>query len=121
MSAKTLLLGLLDGLALVELGRQPFGRLLAKGPFDEPAGITTRGSGKAECLDSRLAFGRDNDFDRSVHAAPATLMVSLIDPSASGVSVTPWPARLASIRAFSTAYACIRRSSSFCSPQKQQT
>ena len=99
---------------LVELGGELLASHLAQRLLDEPAGIATGRSGKSPCLHGGRALRTDDDFNR-LHAAPPnppptelpkelpTWMVSLMEPLSNFCSVSVWPIRRASMRAFSTA------------------
>jgi Uri superfamily endonuclease len=85
---RTLLLCLLDGRRLMELGGELFVNSLAEGLFDEPAGIAATRSGEPPGPNAGLALGGDGDFDDLRHAAPPWIwIVSLIEPSARVCSV----------------------------------
>jgi hypothetical protein len=70
-----LLLMLLDGLGLMELGSELLAGLLAEGLFDEPACIAARRADEAQGLNGRLALGRDDDFDGSRKCGVADYVV----------------------------------------------
>ena len=96
-----------DRLRLMELGRELFAGPLAERLFEELAGVAAGGSYEPSRLHGRLAGWADGDLDRllvrggSTQAAPPTVTVRRIEPSASCCSRTVWPWRLASSRAFS--------------------
>ena len=105
-------------LALVELGGERLGGPPAEGLLDEPAGLAALGAGEAPGLDLVSPFGQTviSMVLLKTHLRP--VIVSLIEPSARGCSTTEWPRLRASIPAFSTAYACMKRSSCSCGPQR---
>ena len=74
----------------------------AEGLLDELARVAAGAASEAFGLDLGLARGADGDLD-GFQASPPTRMVSRIDPSARGSSVTEWPCFRASRTAFSTA------------------
>ena len=96
-------LGLLCWCGLMELRGEMLASLPAESLLNELAGFTARCTGETLGLDSRLTGGRYDDLDG--HAAPPTLIVSLMLPSASCCSVQVWPLRRLSSFALSTAYA----------------
>jgi type II secretory pathway pseudopilin PulG len=61
--------------------------------FDELTGLTALAADKTLGLNLCLPGGRNDDFDGRAHAAPPTVTVNLIEPSASESSVTVWPFR----------------------------
>lgn len=94
----------------MELGRQLFAGALSQCLFEKLARFATFAAVEALGLDGRLAIGGNGDFNALVQAAPPTLTVSLIEPSACDFSVTVCPCLRASSFAFSTAYDCRKRS-----------
>lgn len=75
---------------------------LAQGNLDKPTGLPALVAAESPCFNARLAGWGNRDFD-DLHAAPPTLMVSLIDPLESVCSVAVRPFRRASSFAFSMA------------------
>ena len=103
--------GLLDGLLLlsdlVKLGSQRLPDSLAESLFDEAACVAAFTANETFGLHTGLACRGHSDFDGLIQAAPPIWTVTLIDPSPNDCSVTVCPRLRASIRAFSTAYACM--------------
>ena len=106
--------GLLDGLwlltLLMELGGECLVDALAESLLDKAARIAAFTAHETLGLHAGLAGRRDGDLDGlqcGRQAAPPIWTVSLIDPSASDCSVIVCPRLWASMRAFSTAYACM--------------
>ena len=83
-----LLRGLLLNGLLMKLSGQLFAGPLTKCLFDELTGRSAFTADKAPGLDLRLPRRRNDDFDGLAHAAPPTVTVNLIEPSASDCSVT---------------------------------
>src|SRR5262249_46778815 len=102
LGSARLVQAVLCALLLVELCRERFGHPPAERLLDEPAGLAALGAGEAAGLDRGAALRVDGHLDR-FHAPPPTPMVRRIEPSASACSLTAWPRRRASRRAFSTA------------------
>ena len=71
---------------LMKLGRQLLRLSLPEHLFQELARLLALGTGEAFGFDFGFALRRNNHFD-GFHETPPTLIVSLIDPSASGCSV----------------------------------
>ncbi len=88
-----LLVGLLLTCRLMKFSGQLFAGALTKSRFDELTGLTALAACKTLGLNLRLARGRDDDFDGWHHAAPPTVTVNLMEPSASEASVTVCPFR----------------------------
>ena len=80
----SLLLLLRDRSSLVKLGRKLLADSLAKGLFDELAGVSAGLTGKARGRDCDVAVRADDNFD--LHVAPPW-MVNRIEPSANFCSV----------------------------------
>ena len=83
-----LLRGLLLTGLLMKLSRQLFLSSLTQCLFDELTGLTAFTADEAPGLYLRLSRRRDDDFDGLAHAAPPTVTVNLIEPSARLCSVT---------------------------------
>ena len=78
-----------DLLPLIEFGGKTLASPLPQRLLDESARVSTLRTDEALGFDRRLAVRRHDHFDDFAHAAPPlTWMVSLIEPSASGCSVT---------------------------------